>query len=285
MSTAHFEPPRFLAYGGMLERWHTLNQGGQPKRSWRRPFWARCADSEVEFTARFLELLACSAGLVEALRELKIASMSDVDPTSGEPMIALVHHLMGYWPEKVFEEHAKLAQELQKRSESDPPPTDTHEAFDILVGAVCTFVVACPLTAFGQLASGRAEFEWLERCRRAHGVLRAFVRRHDPAQEDTREGVMRAFAGGAISLTEAADYLGMKPGDAVAYMEKRGSCRDVEALRLAGDKRDEVLQRIREDSTAGDHADDAEHDARRSAISNMRLEGVDARPWLRPKQA
>lgn len=90
------------------------------------------------------------------------------------------------------------------------------------------------------------------------------------------------YATGAISITEAAKMLCRHPSDALAELEERGYRRSPEALALSAEDEAALFRRIRADRErrGGAPAFSAERVAR-EAIASERLEGVDARRWLR----
>lgn len=94
--------------------------------------------------------------------------------------------------------------------------------------------------------------------------------------------VGRLYQRGAMELGDVAKELDDSPTDAIALLEEHGFGRTVETIRLSEEERRARLERIRQDrlERAGKPAYSPDL-VRRSTVASERIEGVDARPWLK----
>jgi hypothetical protein len=142
-------------------------------------------------------------------------------------------------------------------------------------------VAACPIGVIERAARLAMLPEQAHRCRVAYDGLRAFLRRADPGPIDE---VGRAYASGALSIAQVAAILAISVPDAVAELEERGHYRSPEVLALHAEHEDAIYRALREDRErrSGEPELSEEH-VLRDVIASERIEGVDARPWLRPR--
>src|SRR5262249_10818025 len=107
-----------------------------------------------------------------------------------------------------------------------------------------------------------------------------------PGEQERVVIVGREYARGALHLNEAAALLKADPIDVVVLLEARGYVRSVERITLEDDERTQLYARMRADrlSRAGKFDPTPEQIAR-DVIASERIEGIDARPWLRPESS
>ncbi|HEY2510253.1 MAG TPA: hypothetical protein VGI39_05335 [Polyangiaceae bacterium] len=81
--------------------------------------------------------------------------------------------------------------------------------------------------------------------------------------------------------------MGLREEDAVAFLEDHGHARPLEALRLTDEERARRYAAMRADRLArcGARPDDAGRLVMRNVVASQRIEGVDARSWLRRKES
>lgn len=120
------------------------------------------------------------------------------------------------------------------------------------------------------------------RLRVAYDALAAFVYRHDPRHQRQVRAVGEGYRQGRFSIDEAAAFLEMDQPDTLALLESAGYARPLGEIRLSDEQRTDALDRIRADrkSRGGRPAVGGDHVAR-SVVASERLEGVDARSWIR----
>ena len=90
------------------------------------------------------------------------------------------------------------------------------------------------------------------------------------------------YAEGRASIDEVASMLARDVPDVVALLEERGYRRTIDELRLSDEERASRLAQIRDEriSRQGEPREDRSL-AARDTIASQRIEGIDARPWLR----
>lgn len=94
--------------------------------------------------------------------------------------------------------------------------------------------------------------------------------------------VGRAYAEGRLSVNEVAALLERSVPDAVALLEKQGYRRTVDKLRLTQEEEARMLEKIRAERIARGGKPHVEKDlVQRDVIASQRIEGIDARPWVR----
>ena len=119
------------------------------------------------------------------------------------------------------------------------------------------------------------------RLRVAYDALAAFVYRHDPRHQRQVRAVGEGYRQGRFSIDEAAAFLEMDQPDTLALLESAGYAQPLGEIRLSDEQRAEALRRIRADRKARGGRQESGGHVARSVIASERLEGVDARPWIR----
>jgi predicted DNA-binding transcriptional regulator AlpA len=118
--------------------------------------------------------------------------------------------------------------------------------------------------------------------RTAYDRLRAFIRRNDPARAKQWETADVLYRSGLLSLDQIADLVGMSPSDTIFELEQDGHVRSPEVIALLQGERAEIYERLRQRRLArsGSRVPDPEL-VDRDVIASERIEGVDARAWMR----
>jgi hypothetical protein len=124
--------------------------------------------------------------------------------------------------------------------------------------------------------------ELAHRARNAYDRLRAFVRRYDPAHAEVLRIVGDQYQRGNLGLRDAATVLGMSTSDLVFELEQDGFARPPSAVTLTEDRREAIYQRLRQQRLARTGPPVLNDDlVDRDVIASERIEGVDARAWIR----
>lgn len=248
------------------------------------------ADSEARDAQRktlvqsvdFLELNLAMAGLVEAVVAVGVTSIEAVAPEA-ERIARLAEAMTELDIPKVFERFPAL----MKLAASQGKPelkTSLPEMERGLVETVRLTVAAAPITDLLRWAEELNLPELRHRCKSSYERLQALFRRHTPEHDAKFATAGQAYAEGRVSLDEVSTVLGIPKWDASAWLEKHGYCRTLDGLRLTDDARNArlaIIDRERTTATIGP----SRNLVSRDVIATQRIEGVDARPWVRPEQA
>lgn len=236
-------------------------------------------------SADLLELTLALAAIAEAVVSFGSQSEEALARDSGR-IHRLATSIAGFPPDTVLSRsrHRWFFTTLKQA-----PSLDADSALARLDRSFEAFVLfargaagACPIHWLEALARD-AELEDLgHRCRQAYERLRAFSVRNGPEDERVNT-VGRAYSEGRLEVSEAARILGRTEPDTVALLEQNGFARSVAAIRLAPERRREVLARLGADRRKRSGQPHPSPDAvRRDVIASQRIESVDARPWLPP---
>ena len=224
----------------------------------------------VELSVLPLEVTAIAACTVELAHEIGVSTFAEALTPDNQQIIERRARL----PLSVLSEHVEALQSAGL----DEPETATMPPLTVLLRQAEAVVTVCPISDIEQAA----ELVDLEaqghRCRVAYDALRALLRRQK--NWDRTHTLGELYAGRQVSLSDCARILRMSPEDTVAEFERRGLWR--EAKVLADAERQQMLAAIRQDRLvrAGRAEPDRER-ARRSTVASERIEGIDAREWLR----
>jgi hypothetical protein len=151
-----------------------------------------------------------------------------------------------------------------------------------LVRSFDAIVAECPIQVLESMGRTADEPALAYRARRAYDALRAFVRRHDPARAEVMRIVGEQYQHGNLPLPDAARLLDMSTSDAVFELERDGFRRSPAAITLAEADRDEIYQRLRTQRLQRSGPASVDQDLiERDVIASERIEGVDARAWMR----
>jgi hypothetical protein len=228
---------------------------------------------------RVLELSLVFASLHDAVLQLGLRTVADLICAS-DRVDALVVTLSRLQPKDVVHENAELLRPYARlQPHADEPATIDTEA---AVRSVQSLLLHCPIEQLERAGREHALADLAHRSRLAFDGLRAFVARRSHPQQEAFTAAGRVYAEGRASIDEVAAMLGLEVPDVVALLEDHGFRRSVDALRLSDEGRRERLESIRRDrlERAGQPASSPSQVAR-DVIASQRIEGVDARPWLR----
>jgi hypothetical protein len=235
-------------------------------------------DPEVELTlsARILELNLALAALNEAVHEVGARTLAQTLAQIDRVMevAAGISRLdLG----RVLQENAEVLPRSQPFANHADRPAGAD--MNLVVRHVRSLLGYCPIEHLEELAPQVGKPELGHRCRVAFDALAAFVRRNAKPQDHVTRTVGRAYTEGRLSLAEVCSVLGIGRADAIAFLESHGFCRNLDAISLSEDERDEVLDNIRKARLSGPET--APDLADRDIIATQRIEGIDARPWVR----
>ncbi len=170
---------------------------------------------------------------------------------------------------------------------STPPPEPAADdpvgvSVDEMTEVVRVTVAAWPIQEVTALASELGAPQLAHRARVALEGLRAFLLRNDAETKKAVEVAGRAYSRGTLSLEDVAALLRLDPSDAILVLERCGYCRSLDAIRLDEDARSRILELMEQDRRArgGRPAYDRAY-VQRDVIASERIEGVDAREWVR----
>lgn len=239
---------------------------------------ANTADYILQW-ARVLELSLVFASLHDAILQLGLATVADLE-REFERVDAIVGTLSCLDVKTVFAENLELLRpfaRVQPRPD-DPATIDTAT----VVRNTRSLLLNCPLVDIERAAHTPGVAQAAHRCRLAFDALKAFVARHESPDHLAVAVAGQVYAEGRASIEEVAAMLGRDVPDVVALLEERGYRRSIEGIRLAEVERAAKLRQIREDRVARDgEPRSTESDIARDVVASQRIEGIDARPWLR----
>ncbi len=143
-------------------------------------------------------------------------------------------------------------------------------------------VVECPIEGLEGLGKKIDEPGLAHRARNAYDALCAFVRRHDAGRAEVMRIVGEQYRRGHIRLKDAARLFEMSTSDAVFELEQDGFHRPADAITLTEADREAIYQRLRTRRLHRGGAPVVDQDlVERDVIASERIEGVDARAWIR----
>lgn len=238
---------------------------------------AQTAEKVVKDSAVILELLGTTVCLFEALEDEQIDQRHVTGPQAAL-LRERVRTMCGLDPVSV------LRDAVGRLGMPTAPPVGMPEpTLPTLVYVTRAILAACPIEGLEQMAADHAFETWGHRCRVAYAALQAFVLRNDAREQPRLQLVGRQYAEGVITIAEAATLLTLTVPDTVFQLELHGFHRPIDVITLTPDERQARLARIRADRQArrGWPTLDPDH-AARDAIASERIEGVDARRWIRP---
>jgi hypothetical protein len=232
-----------------------------------------------------LELTLFAACLGEMAAERGFTIYAELDAARQEVWDELRRRMRAPRLGALLEEHLPKLIELSglEPQQLESLGAEAVAPLPTLIRQARAILAACPIERIERAADVSELPEHGHRCRVAYDGLRAFVLRASPGRIDA---VGKAYAAGKLSIGEVASILGLGPADALVELEARGHCRAPEDLGLSDEARAALYRRLRDDreGRGGEPEFSAAHVAR-DAIASERIEGVDARPWLRPRQA
>lgn len=228
---------------------------------------------------KMLEFTLVFVGVHEAALELRIETIGALKARIHE-VIAAAGRIVRLDAERVFTD----CTDLLPPASAEVPPDDRRLSIDmrLAVDSLRATVAFFPADMIESVADRAGDPDLAHRCRTVVQGLHAFVRRNDPSEPERVRVAGTAYAEGRLTLAEVAQVLQISRSDAVALLEERGFCRPPSVIAIDEDDRATLLQAIRRDRLArGGAAQRDEGLLIRSVVASQRIEGVDARPWLR----
>jgi hypothetical protein len=240
---------------------------------------ALAANEAVARWTRVLELSLLFASLNDAAQRLGLRTVADMYRDSHR-LDALVATLSRLDVLRVVRENASELEPLARfRPHADAPASADSQ---LVVRSVQSLLLNCPIVEIERAARAHLVQEHAHRCRLAYDGLRAFVARHVHPEQEAIAAAGHVYAEGRASIDEVAAMLGVAVPDVVALLEDHGFRRSVDGLRLSEDTRRRRLEQIRRDRLArGGQPESSPSAVARDVIASQRIEGIDARPWLR----
>jgi hypothetical protein len=144
-------------------------------------------------------------------------------------------------------------------------------------------VAECPIEELEAIGRKNDMAAVAHRARNAYDALRAFVRRHAPERAARMRIIGDGYRNGHITLKDVATLLGMSTSDAVFELELYGFCRPPAAIQLSDADRDAAYAILRQRRLSrGEVQPGVDQElVERDAIASERIEGIDARAWIR----
>lgn len=238
----------------------------------------------IEEMARGLEVVLASAAIAEVAIEEGAETVGDVDPTT-DRFAEKAEALCGRDPREVFAEHERWLKEAVRSATAAPPTPETRltSMLALLLTGGRAFA-DLEIDQFTHAAAHLGVRTWGHRLQQADDTLRSFLRRHEPHRDERLAAAGKLYAEGRISIDDAAGLLGMRPWDVVAEFESSHFCRPLAKISLSAAERTGLLERIRERRLSGVGGPSNELVAR-DVIATQRIEGVDARPWVKVEES
>ncbi len=235
----------------------------------------------LERSARSLEFMLVIAAYNEVVVECGIKTFADFKMQT-DRLLGLVRHSTGLDPMSVIRASRPLfSAEVLERvpNDNDRAPPDMQ---GVLREGNAT-LAACPIEELEEV-SRRLSLEQVgHRCRHAYDALTALLRRNDPSCDRARKVIGLAYSEARLSLAEAAAAMQLSLPDAIVFLEEHGYARPLKSIELAEEFRTARYEAMRRDrfARAGAVPHDAPSLVVRNVIANQRIEGVDARRWVR----
>ncbi len=238
----------------------------------------------IEDSARWLELALAAATVLEVAIEDGVETVGGVDSRL-DRLSGRAEALCGRNPLETIREHQAWLNEAAKRVSVPPPRPDTplRRILALLMPRVRMVVDTIEVGILVRAADASGVRGWGHRLERAHEALRSFLRRHEPQRDERLAVAGRIYADGRISIDDAAALLGMKPWDVVAEFEARHFCRPAATIELSEGERARLVGRLRQRRLSG--ARPPGDLVARDVIASQRIEGIDARTWVKVEES
>ena len=225
----------------------------------------------------WLELFYLSALFWEYVQKHEIHTLDQLQPHGAD----LDRHVRAMFP-NVVAVTQEIASILGDVPNEDLPRDWSMIQWSQVVRSFDAIVAECPIDRFEALGRELDEPRLAHRARCAYDGLRAFVRRHNPERAEVMRIVGEQYQRGNIRLRDAATLLGMPVSDAVFELEQDGFGRAQSAIVLTDTERDAIYQRLRNRRLQEHTRHEIDPDLiDRDVIASERIEGVDARAWIR----
>jgi len=244
---------------------------------------APVSDAELRITltncVAWLELFYISALTWEYIHQHHIRSFDQLRVQSAE----VDRHVRSMFPQVDV-----AAQEIRNALGELPIPDEilSRDWFTIdwsqMVRSFNAIVAECPVDRLEVIGRRLDEPHLSHRVRNAYDALRSFVRRHSPERAEVMRIVGEQYQHGNLRLRDAALLLGMSTSDAIFELEQVGFSRPLSAIMLTETEREAAYQRLRQRrlQQVGSPLDKLDL-VERDVIASERIEGVDARAWIR----
>lgn len=226
------------------------------------------AQSAAKFFRRVL-VFACTT---EALNHVGCKTIADIKGIDAHALIKNIERTMGRpWAPTI---RAVIGEGPRPLPDPDQRIL-TIEEVRALVGSVCDSTDRRSLLESAETVGLASDIAL------SLDKLHDFLRRTDPFLKKRIEAVADRYKNGVLSLEQLANVLGLNEMDALFLLDQYGVGRPAAALQLSSDDRRARLEAIEADRArrGGKPRGDAS-EATAAAVSNARLEGVDARGCL-----
>jgi hypothetical protein len=235
----------------------------------------------LENCVAWLEVFFASALAWEFVHEHEIRSLDDLKSHIHE----LDQHIRAAFPEApaAMEKSRTLLGGVGTAQDDELLRGDWSKMdWPQIVRSFDAVVAECPIDGLEFIGRTVDEPSLSHRARNAYDALRSFVRRHDPERAEVMRIVGEQYRSGHMRLRDAARILGMSTSDTVFELEQDGFCRPAAAITLDDSEREAAYQRLRERRLARAGMRSLDPDlVERDVIASERIEGVDARAWIR----
>jgi hypothetical protein len=236
------------------------------------------ARTTIESCVAWLEVFFIGALIWEYVRDHDIHSDEELRARNAE----LSRHLMAACPSLRSNEPSLYNRIRELRQADDARHKWIEPDWEQLIRSVDAIVAEAPIDAIERTARGIDDPALAHRARSVYDALRAFVRRHDPDHAETMRIVGEQYRSGSLRIHDAAKLLGVSTSDAVFELEGDGFVRPLSAVRLDESERDAIYQRLRQQRRHRSGPPVVDEDlVDRDVIASERIEGVDARAWIR----
>ena len=245
---------------------------------------ARPPGSETELllilkkSVAWLELFHFGALIWEYIHQHEVRSLDQLAERASE----IAQHVRSAFPD------VEAAQGIRNILGETTPPTEGFASdwptndWSQLVRSFDAIVAECPIERLEAIGQRLDEPRLAHRARSAYDALRAFLRRHDPERAEVMRIVGEQYQRGNIGIREAARLLHMSTSDAVFELEQDGFSRSPEQITLTEADREATYQRLRQRRLLRVESAAVDSDlVERDVIASERIEGVDARAWIR----
>ncbi len=226
----------------------------------------------AESAAKFFKHVLVFACTTEALNHVGCRKIGDIKSIDARALIKNIERAMGRpWGPMI---QAVVGEGPRPAPDPEQRILSTEEA-RALVGSFWDSTNSSTLLASAKAVGLDSEIDFLL------NKLHEFLRRTDPFLKSRIEAVADRYKEGALSLEQLANVLGVDEMDALFLLDEYGIGRPAAALQLSDDVRKARLEAIERDRARreGKPRGDAS-EATAAAVSNARLEGVDARGCL-----
>jgi hypothetical protein len=234
--------------------------------------------ASAESCVAWLEVFFIGALSCEYIRDHQIHSFDALKAQSA----AIIHRLTAALPGLQANEPS-LHSRIRELKRTDDVQNEWIEPdWKQLIRSLDAILAEAPIDVIEDTARAIDDPALGYRARSVYDALRAFVRRHDPDHAEMMRIVGEQYQSGRLRIHDAAKLLGVSTSNAVFELEQDGFARPLSAVTLDDRERDAIYQRLRQqrrERTGAPMVDQELVD--RDVIASERIEGVDARAWIR----